>query len=95
MEPQSDTVVIVLAVLSFLTTTITAILAAWIAIRTKETNAIATTTHNLVNSRMTELLEISKSASHAEGVIEGAGVPVSGALSESATKIDETLDNQR
>ncbi len=91
---ESDTVVIVLAVLAFLTTTITAMIAAWVAVKTKETAKVTVETHEMVNSRMTELLEITKSASHAEGVIEGVAMPQPRALTESATNIDRTLDKQ-
>lgn len=39
--------------------------------------AKAVETHDLVNSRMSELLEMTRAASRAEGVIEGQSSPVS------------------
>jgi len=50
------------AVLTAITALIAAVGAVYVQVRQ---------THKLINSRMTELLELTKSSAHAEGVIEG------------------------
>lgn len=61
---MTETTTIILAIVAIFPASLAAILSYMTLIRNKET-------HDLVNSRMTELLEITKSASRAEGVIEG------------------------
>ena len=48
-----------------------AALGAFAVIRAGQARSAAVQTHELVNSRMTELLEITRKAALAEGVIEG------------------------
>ena len=49
-----------------------AALGAFAVIRASEAKGAAVKTHELVNSRMTELLEITRKSAMAEGIIEGA-----------------------
>jgi len=55
------------------------------------TNEQVVVLHDLVNSRLTELLRLTATASRAEGVIEGAALPVAAPLLSLAVKWDGTL----
>ena len=63
---MTDTVII--SVVTSTTAAITATVGAYFAYRAK---AVASETHVMVNSRLTQLLEISKASEHAKGKLEG------------------------
>jgi len=71
---DDNTTTVLLALIS----AVSALVAAYIAYLAKRgadmAVAQAKTTHELVNSRMTELLALTKSSAHAEGVIEGTTI---------------------
>ncbi len=62
---------IILALIAIIPSSLAAILAYLASQRASEALKQSQATHLLVNSRMTELLEITKSSSKAEGVLEG------------------------
>lgn len=60
------------AIIGALTALIIAVTAAWVQLRA---------THQLVNGRMQELLQLTRDSSKAEGKLEGPAAPSSGASS--------------
>jgi len=68
---QSDSVVIALAILSFLGTTITAVLAALVAIYGRRIDARTEQTHQLVNGMSHELTSARSGQDRAEAFTEG------------------------
>lgn len=63
---MTDTVLI--SLITSITACITACVAAYFAYKGKN---MATKTHDIVNSRMTELLSLTRASSRAEGKLEG------------------------
>ena len=68
---QSDTVTIALAVLAFLSTLTTAVISAVVLIVSKQTQGQTVKTHDLVNSKMTDLVKSTGRAALAEGIAKG------------------------
>lgn len=68
---DDNTTTVLLALIAAIAAILSALIAAWAKLRADVAIAQGKTTHDLVNSRMTELLAITKSSAHAEGVLEG------------------------
>ena len=64
VNPTKDNTIIIATILGFLTPTILSL----VALMVKDT-------HDLTNSRMTELLELTRKSSKAEGKLEGSILP--------------------
>lgn len=68
---MSDSGLIIVALIGMVGSVASAGFAAWAVVRAGQARTQATTTHDLVNSRMTELLEVTRAASRAEGQAAG------------------------